>query len=226
MTVGFSGIKGWRDELVMTCFFIGAIGCLTLSTLFHLFCCHSRHVSSMWNKADYIGIVVLITGSFVPLVYYGFYCYPVHQAVYVSMILLFGAATISISVSSFFATPQYRFLRTGLFTAMGLSGIVPLVNGVLIYGYPLAKVNFAIERVIFMGSLYLIGAFIYAFRVPERWWPGKFDIIGQSHQIFHILVVAGAAIHYTGVQLMQSWWLENNPQCQLNTSELKEMFHY
>ena len=62
---------GWKDEVVMLCFFIGAIGCLSLSTFFHLFCCHSRHVSSMWNKADYIGIVFLIIGSFVPLVYYG-----------------------------------------------------------------------------------------------------------------------------------------------------------
>jgi adiponectin receptor len=109
---------------------------------------------------------------------------------------------------------------------MGLSGIAPLVNGVIIYGYPLAKVNFVVTRVILMGALYLIGAFIYAFRIPERWWPGKFDIIGQSHQIFHVLVVAGAAIHYSGIQLMQSWWLENNQQCQFSTSELKEMFHY
>lgn len=108
---------------------------------------------------------------------------------------------------------------------MGLSGIAPLVNGVLIYGYPLAKANFAVSRVILMGSFYIVGAFIYAFRVPERWWPGKFDILGHSHQIFHCLVVAGAAIHYTGIHLMQSWWLENNPQCQLNIAQMKELRH-
>lgn len=30
---------------------------------------------------------------------------------------------------------------------------------------------------IFMGVLYLTGAGIYAARFPERWFPGKFDII-------------------------------------------------
>jgi adiponectin receptor len=108
---------------------------------------------------------------------------------------------------------------------MGLSGIAPLVNGVLMYGFPLARVNFAVDRVIIMGSLYILGAFIYAFRVPERWFPGKFDIIGHSHQIFHCLVVAGACIHYTGIYYMQVWWLENNPQCQLDISAMKDMFH-
>lgn len=29
-------------------------------------------------------------------------------------------------------------------------------------------------------------AFLYATHIPERLWPGKFDIIGQSHQIFHL----------------------------------------
>ncbi|GFH23238.1 uncharacterized protein HaLaN_20824 [Haematococcus lacustris] len=29
------------------------------------------------------------------------------------------------------------------------------------------------------------GAGIYAARIPERWFPGKFDILLHSHQIFH-----------------------------------------
>jgi hypothetical protein len=29
-------------------------------------------------------------------------------------------------------------------------------------------------------------AFFYALHVPERMWPGKFDVLGQSHQIFHL----------------------------------------
>ena len=32
-------------------------------------------------------------------------------------------------------------------------------------------------------------------RVPERLFPGRCDLWGQSHQIFHILVVAGALAH-------------------------------
>ena len=30
------------------------------------------------------------------------------------------------------------------------------------------------------------GALVYAQRVPERWFPGKFDLFFHSHQIFHV----------------------------------------
>jgi predicted membrane channel-forming protein YqfA (hemolysin III family) len=32
----------------------------------------------------------------------------------------------------------------------------------------------------------LLSGFLYVTHVPERIWPGKFDILGQSHQIFHL----------------------------------------
>lgn len=38
----------------------------------------------------------------------------------------------------------------------------------------------------------IIGAVISATRVPERWWPGKFDYILNSHNIMHVFVVLGA----------------------------------
>ena len=36
-------------------------------------------------------------------------------------------------------------------------------------------------------------------RWPERIAPGKFDVIGSSHQIFHVLVVLAAASHLVGL---------------------------
>jgi adiponectin receptor len=47
--------------------------------------------------------------------------------------------------------------------------------------------------------LYILGAGIYAARVPERLMPGRFDIVGSSHQIFHVLVVCAATAHLTGL---------------------------
>jgi len=28
-----------------------------------------------------------------------------------------------------------------------------------------------------MGAMYVTGALLYAFRIPERWFPGKFDYL-------------------------------------------------
>lgn len=49
------------------------------------------------------------------------------------------------------------------------------------------------------GALYISGAAIYAARIPEKWSPGKYDLYGSSHQIFHFLVVAAAGTHLVGL---------------------------
>lgn len=35
--------------------------------------------------------------------------------------------------------------------------------------------------------------------MPERFAPGRFDIWGSSHQIFHVLVLMAAAAHFVGL---------------------------
>ena len=49
------------------------------------------------------------------------------------------------------------------------------------------------------GVVYSTGTVIYAARAPERWAPGRFDMYGSSHQIFHVLVLGGALAHLVGV---------------------------
>lgn len=34
-------------------------------------------------------------------------------------------------------------------------------------------------------------------RIPEKWSPGSFDLWGQSHQIFHVLMAVGLTIHFS-----------------------------
>jgi len=46
------------------------------------------------------------------------------------------------------------------------------------------------------GAIYIGGAVLYATRVPERCKPGAFDIVGHSHQIFHVCVIVACFIHF------------------------------
>lgn len=50
-----------------------------------------------------------------------------------------------------------------------------------------------------------LGAAIFALRVPERWYPGAFDLAFNSHQLFHLCVVAAALVHYRGVRTLLTW---------------------
>lgn len=60
--------------------------CLGLSTTFHTFGNHSHEVRSRFLVLDMVGIVFLITGSFYPGVYYGFYCEPELTWIYWTMV--------------------------------------------------------------------------------------------------------------------------------------------
>lgn len=65
------------DVAVFGCFFGGAMVCLGMSATYHGLVDHSEHVAKWGNKLDYTGIVALIVGSYVPALYYGFFCQPV-----------------------------------------------------------------------------------------------------------------------------------------------------
>jgi adiponectin receptor len=75
------------DILAFGCFFLGAALCLGMSATYHAISNHSQTVARWGNKLDYVGIVCLITGSFVPSVFYGFYCHPHLQEFYWTMVL-------------------------------------------------------------------------------------------------------------------------------------------
>ncbi|KAJ9186844.1 hypothetical protein P3X46_002373 [Hevea brasiliensis] len=182
----------------------GAMFCLLASSTCHLLSCHSERMSYIVHRIDYAGIAALIATSFYPPVYYSFMCNPFFCNLYLGFITLLGIATIVFSLLPVFQRPELRGFRAGLFFGMGMSGVAPILHKLILYkDQPEALQTTGYE--ILMGILYGLGALIYATRIPERWKPGKFDIAGHSHQLFHILVVAGAYTHYQAGLVYLRW---------------------
>ncbi|TVU48051.1 hypothetical protein EJB05_07673 [Eragrostis curvula] len=182
----------------------GAMFCLLMSSACHLLACHSEHASYVLLRLDYAGITGLIVTSFYPLVYYTFLCDPFYQSLYLGFITVFGAAAVVVSMLPVFEAPQLRWARAALFACMGASGLVPIVHKMLVFGNrPEAVLTTGYEMA--MGAFYLAGVVVYATRVPERWMPGRFDLAGHSHQLFHTLVIAGAYTHYLAGLVYLSW---------------------
>lgn len=92
------------DLIVFGCFFMGAVICLGTSATYHLISNHSPPVARFGNQLDYVGIVTLIAGSFVPSVYYGFYDEPTLQKLYWAM--------VSSDPSSFLRSLSKRLARS------------------------------------------------------------------------------------------------------------------
>lgn len=131
---------------------------------------------------------MLIVGSFIPWIYYGFYCRTLPMVIYISMIVMLGVSALIVSLWDKFAVPKYRILRAGVFAAMGLSskllnvflnvfiGVIPAVHLSFVEGLHWMFENASFHWLLLMGALYLMGASVYATRFPERCFPGKFDI--------------------------------------------------
>jgi len=196
-----------QEKLVFGTFFSGAIICLVCSTLFHIFYCHSPSVSKLFNKIDYCGISVLTMGSFVPWLYYAFYCEALPKVVYLILIGILGSACIVVSLWDKFSEPEFRIIRASMFIGLGLSGVLPAMHYMATFGSYKAFNVGALGWLILMAVLYITGACLYAARIPERFFPGKFDIWFQSHQLFHVFVVAAAYVHYHGITKLASYRL-------------------
>ncbi|KAI1733086.1 hemolysin-III related domain-containing protein [Ditylenchus destructor] len=191
-----------QDQLVFSFFFVGAILCLGLSFVFHTVSCHSKEIVRVFSKLDYVGISLLIVGSFIPWIYYGFYCRKEPKISYIAMVSVLGIGAVVVSLWDKFSETRYRPFRAGVFVAMGCSGIVPTIHFIVTDGMRRLIDENSFYWLLAMAFLYLIGAFLYATRTPERFFPGKCDIWLHSHQIFHLCVVCAAFAHYYGISEM------------------------
>ena len=67
-------------------------------------------------RLDYCGIALLTIGSFVPWLYYSFYCRTEPKITYLVLIFVLGSLCIVVSMWDKFAQPQYRPLRAGMYS--------------------------------------------------------------------------------------------------------------
>ena len=66
---------------------------------------------------------------------------------------------------------------TVVFVSLGCSGIIPIVHILIAHGITIALKQASMGWLILMGVLYITGAILYATRVPERFFPGKCNIV-------------------------------------------------
>ncbi len=86
-----------------------------------------------------------------------------------------------------------------MFVALGLSAVFPVLHGLKLYGLQQMHKQIGLSWLVLQGALYIAGASIYAARIPEKWHPGRYDVLGSSHQIFHVFVVLAAISHLMGL---------------------------
>ncbi|ODV88841.1 hypothetical protein CANCADRAFT_26946 [Tortispora caseinolytica NRRL Y-17796] len=183
------------EKLSLSIFIICSGLCLCFSGTFHCFNSHSEKAWHTFQCYDHMGIILYGIGSAMPSYYYAYYDKP---TVYYILWLALGAVAVGSIYFIFspdFRSPVYRAVRARLYILLGSSSTIPTFMSLYIYGVDEISKRLDTHNLILEMFLHSIGAVIYALRLPESIAPGKFNVFGGSHQIFHLFVVAGITAH-------------------------------
>ncbi|KAI5298978.1 hypothetical protein KEM56_003620, partial [Ascosphaera pollenicola] len=190
------------DIFIAAVFFVAAAKCLVCSTIWHTMnSISSQPLMECFACVDYTGISLL----------------PTSRWTYICVTALLGLLGSVLPWHPRFNGHDMAWARVAFYMFLGVIGLSPIVQLSLTRGFVWAVYFYApITKSI---AVYSVGAFVYASKIPERWWPGLFDYAGCSHNIWHLAVLGGILFHYTAMQeLFSGAFLRKSTECAVSLS--------
>ncbi|XP_078685877.1 progestin and adipoQ receptor family member 3-like [Branchiostoma floridae x Branchiostoma belcheri] len=177
------------DFLIHACVLVSTLPCCFSSSAWHLFINHhSERAARLANVADILGVWVAGAGISVPVIAYGLYCYQGYGRLYLSGLAALLLVLIFCTVSGMKSHP-FRLFQA---TLMHLTPTLAVFHVWLVLDPGFTS---DLTRVVWnkwISTYMVLFPFMlatYTVKFPERFWPGRFDYIGQSHQLWHCLYI-------------------------------------
>ena len=139
--------------------------------------------NSLWRKIDHISIYFMIAGSYTPLVYF----YLINPLKIIVIVAQWSLVLIGI-ILKFWTLQTPRWLTAFIYLAQGWMVVIFLERLIII----MPTLDFIL--LVLGGVSYSIGAILYT--IDSK--PNKVCKL-SFHDIFHILVIIGAAFHWVVV---------------------------
>jgi len=175
---------------------------MILSSLYHTFECHSSsEVSSACFALDILGITLGLMATYLSGIYYAFWCEPDWRDFYLLTVggIFLVATSMQLAPKKYFNSQKFHQVRVILYTLWAVYGIVPTVHWALMQGGGVV-VELIVPRILIMYVLCGVAMLFYLTKMPERFLPGVVDIIGHSHQWWHVLIFLALTFwHQTGL---------------------------
>lgn len=191
---------------MLKCYTIACVFLFIASSVYHLFKCQNQHTYDLCLKLDFSGIVAVIASSFLAGIYYGFHCFPKIRNFFLVVTGAINAFLMYVAVGD---KDNYHITTRRIFYVAGVAwSIVPMAAFFMIYDLYTDTEAFQMAK----SCLTLLGGYgsafaVYSSKFPEKWWPGKFDFIGHSHQTWHVLIAASAIWWYWSLEQARLWAL-------------------
>lgn len=186
-------------------FVLSWIVCMFCSSIYHLFYCQSPYHCSLYLKIDIFGISTLIFGSNQLPIYYAYYCTPFLRNLFLANCFILSYIPCVMVSFPLLLTGNTHYFRYFVFLVCTLCLELPVLYTFIDFdGY---NSHLLIQQELLSITMMCLGGLIYTLRIPERWFPGKFDFSFHSHVIFHLFVVFGCIAHFNASLLWVERWM-------------------
>jgi adiponectin receptor len=194
------------QAIIFYSYIIFSFICFTFSSIMHTFYPISEKICNRLMSLDYSGIFINMTSTISAFIYFSFYCNIVYQKLYFILLTTVTFIIMSIFIKyNCLTAPQLKPFRTFLFCIYGISLTAPIIHRLTVSlqndSYFLDELRLCLLSIM----LYIVGICFYITLIPEKFKAGKFDLIGNSHNIFHLFVLCG-----NGVYTYVLWYLMKN----------------
>ncbi|PNS15926.1 Kexin [Sphaceloma murrayae] len=164
-------------------------------------------------QLDFQGVLLLMWGATVPLIYYGFICDPNLRWIYWGVQSSLAIAASAFTLQPNFKDPSLKMLRALTFGGFACSSLVPIIHAIARYGWEVQMKRMGLVWVFATLAFNTVGATAYAFKFPEATFPRTFDIFGCSHQILHLAVICAGLTHMVGILQAFDFLHDNGNTC-------------
>lgn len=169
-------------RLSIVVYLMGTLSMFGVSSLYHRGRWTEREVAR-WRKLDHSTIFLAIAGAYTPISLAG-----LHGWHLVATLALVWAGTTVGIVLQYLPMRVNRALFTAIYVVVGWSiapSMIQLLDGLGAIGFALVLAG---------GVAYSAGAVVYARKRPDP-WPRVFGY----HEVFHLLTVVGALLHFVAI---------------------------
>lgn len=180
---------------------------LTTSSVVHLVHAKSPHVHFVALMTDYIGATVCSFGTGV-VAFYGlseisfykkwenFYLPALTFVSYLNFVNL-CLAKLWFGDDPHNMKRKYMFIVSMSF--QGLLNMAPFMPRYINCFFDDTCEVASLNHLTLITLVFVLEALSFAAHQPEKTWPGKFDIVGHGHQIFHVLIVVNQILQLNAV---------------------------
>jgi adiponectin receptor len=199
----------------VTLYLLSASLTYLFSATSHILVGVDKYTYDTFAQVDYVGIFLSIGSQSLPHPYYVFYDDVAIRNGYVLMMLI-GYSTIII-VATYLGGDELSkrtVLRIGLYSIPVISSIgIPYFHIIHTFGFHSEQAHVLTNTMAYEVPLFLIVLTLYVARIPERWFPAKFDYFGHSHHYWHIGTFL-VAYYYRRISVLDAykWCLYRHSQ--------------